>query len=206
MFHLQWVSLKLTKFFTQHNRHVPLVPAPDPNEIVECIQEQRQWEPNLTPAFTDRYNLRAFLQLHSRQGQLAGSVRTAMTTATTATPSGAASVMSGITAPTAAVTIATGGGNTTGVRVDNTHFNSTLFGTYKTSSIKSKTLRQKIERNELPPLPASKLNQSKPMCLAWHTKAQCNTNCPCILDHVAYTEGELAPLAAWCRDHGYCSE
>ena len=43
------------------------------------------------------------------------------------------------------------------------------------------------------------------MCLAWHTKGVCNENCPCAYDHVAYSEAEYAPMAAWCRDHGYAN-
>jgi len=39
---------------------------------------------------------------------------------------------------------------------------------------------------------------SKPMCLAWHTKGQCNANCPCASDHVQYSAPKLAPLATWC--------
>ncbi|KAL3823120.1 hypothetical protein ACHAXA_006450 [Cyclostephanos tholiformis] len=36
-----------------------------------------------------------------------------------------------------------------GSRVENTHFNEALFGTYRTSSVKSKALRLKVERGEL---------------------------------------------------------
>ena len=98
-----------------------------------------------------------------------------------------------------------GGRNGTGDRVENTHFNTTLFGTYKASTIKSKTLRDKIARNELPPLPPSKVNASKPVCLAWHTKGQCNSLCAHTADHVAYSAEEYAALATWCREHGYAS-
>lgn len=90
--------------------------------------------------------------------------------------------------------------------MENTHFNTALFGTYKTSSIKSREIRRKIERGDLPPLPPSKMSASKPVCLAWHTKGQCNTSCPCLHDHVAYTPEEYAPLVTWCREHGYRSE
>ncbi len=126
-----------------------------------------------------------------------------------------ASTVSGLTAPTALVPSAgpaplpaapaVARPGSTGVRVENTHFNSTLFGPYQTSTVKSKVLRQKIERGELPPLPPSKLDSSKPVCLAWHTKGQCNTLCPCTADHVAYSLTEYEPLATWCREHGYAA-
>lgn len=214
VFHLQWLSLKLTKYFTQHDHNFVVVTCPDPTAIVDSIQEQRQWEPNLTDVFASRYDVQAFIGVHSR-GRGAPSVVTASTVGLT---SSASSVVSGLTAtPSAAPSMsgqaagdrsAGGGGsrnNPTGDRVENTHFNTTLFGTYKASTIKSKVLRDKIARNELPPLPPSKVNASKPVCLAWHTKGQCNSLCPLTADHIAYSAEEYAALAIWCRDHGYAS-
>ncbi len=78
--------------------------------------------------------------------------------------------------------------------MENTLFNEALFGTYRTSSVKSKTLRLKVERGELPPLPPSKANTLKPICLACHTKGQCNTLCPHTTDHIAYSTDEYAPF------------
>lgn len=83
-------------------------------------------------------------------------------------------------------------------RTVNTSFNETLFGSYKISSIKCKALRDRIVQQTLGALPRSKVNPSDPMCLAWHSKGQCNTNCPCVADHVQYSAAELAPMAAWC--------
>ncbi len=115
--------------------------------------------------------------------------------------------MLSVTAPTIAPsTAAPNAAHTTGSRVDNTHFNEALFGTYKTSLIKTKAIRDKIIQGELPPLPASKGSAQKPMCLAWHNKGLCNTNCPCAPDHVDYTAAEYAALATWCREHRYCAE
>ena len=202
VFHLQWLSLRLTKYFTQHDRGLPTVTLPDPNELVDCIQSQTQWEPNLTPAFADRYNLRAFLGLHAATSP--ASVVPSLVSASTMT--GASSLSQGTTGSSAPAPITAPAPSTAGVRLENTHFNTALFGTYKTSSIKSRDIRRKVERGDLPPLPPSKMNASKPVCLAWHTKGQCNSNCPCLLDHVAYTPDEYAPLVAWCRDHGYRSE
>ena len=82
------------------------------------------------------------------------------------------------------------------MRLENTSFNEALFGMYKTSSIKSKSLRECL----LQPLPSSKVNNSQAMCLAWHTKAQCNSNCPCAYDHAHYNANanEYTDLATWC--------
>ena len=82
--------------------------------------------------------------------------------------------------------------------MENTSFNEALFCVYKTSSIKAKALRDKIAQRLLEPLPTSKVNISQPMCLAWHTQAQCNSNCPCAYDHAPYSATELAALASGC--------
>ncbi len=90
-------------------------------------------------------------------------------------------------------------------RVQNDGFNGDLFAAYKSSALKSKSIRDKIKAGTIPALPFSKRDPTKAMCLAWHTKGVCNANCPCLYDHVAYTPEEYAPLVVWCRDHGYAS-
>jgi hypothetical protein len=89
------------------------------------------------------------------------------------------------------------------LRVENLLFNEALFRMYKTSVLKAKIICDKIKAGAIPPLPVSKLDGTRPMCLAWHTKGVCNTICPCISDHVAYTADEYAPMATWCCNQGY---
>jgi hypothetical protein len=60
VYHLQQLSIKITKYFLQLDRNIGNPRCPDPHEIIDLIQEQRQWEPNLTKTFTAHYNLRAF--------------------------------------------------------------------------------------------------------------------------------------------------
>jgi hypothetical protein len=84
-----------------------------------------------------------------------------------------------------------------------TKFNDGLFDTYKKSSLKSKTIQDQIKAGNIPTLPCSKQNNTKPMCLAWHTKGICSINCPCLYDHAPYTPNEYALLFTWCHDHGY---
>ena len=204
VFHLQWLSLRLTKYFVQHDQNMPVVFAPDPNAIIDSILEQKQWEPNLTDVFMSRYNLQSFVTFHSRNS---ASVATAPTVglSTTSTVSGITTSTAQPTARSSATAARGAGSGGSGVRVDNTHFNDALFGNYKTSSIKSKELRKKIAQGDLPPLPPSRVDASKPTCLAWHTKGQCNELCPLSHDHIAYTADQYEPLATWCRDHGYSS-
>jgi hypothetical protein len=70
VYHLQWLSLKITKYFTQVDRNVGDLRCPDPHKIINFIQEQWQWEPNLTKTFTNRYNLQAFLGLYTHTPSL----------------------------------------------------------------------------------------------------------------------------------------
>ncbi len=67
----------------------------------------------------------------------------------------------------------------TNMQLDNTHFNNALFGAYKSTSVMSAALRKKVADGTLGPLPMSKIDSTMPMCLAWHTKGLCNSNCPC---------------------------
>jgi hypothetical protein len=115
--------------------------------------------------------------------------------------------VSGLTLPTsmggAAKAGATAAGKGVDSRAKNTNFNKTLFGTYKTSALKAKAIRDKIKAGTILPLPVSKLDGTKPMCLAWHTKGVCNTNCPCLSNHVVHSVDKYAPMIVWCRNHGY---
>ncbi len=65
VYQLQWLSFKLAHYFGQLNRNLGVVRAPDPHEIINHIQEQCQWEPNLMKTFVSHYNLWAFLGLHT---------------------------------------------------------------------------------------------------------------------------------------------
>ena len=83
----------------------------------------------------------------------------------------------------------------------NPHFLEATFGKYrKLTNVKARAIRRKITDGVLPALPLSKVDQ-QPLCLAWHTKGQCNVRCPRAADHVAYTLGELGNLVAWCASH-----
>jgi hypothetical protein len=60
VFHFQWLSLKLTQCFSQLDHNIDAVRMPNPHEIIDYIQKQCQWEPNLTNTFISRYNLHSF--------------------------------------------------------------------------------------------------------------------------------------------------
>jgi uncharacterized low-complexity protein len=146
--------LKLTRYFGQTDRNMADVRAPDPHEIIDHIQEQRQWEPNLTETFASRYNLRALLGVHSCTTASQGPIPILSAASSTA-----GSTMSGVTLPTTM----TGGPSSSAPtakkrassRVENTQFNEALFGSYKTSALKAKAIRDKVKAGTIPSLPVS---------------------------------------------------
>ena len=197
--HLKFTQLRFKSFITAINqgRHIPVL---DPYEIVDAIQNGVRWEPLITPAMSSRYHLDHFAQLHppggpdsSRSPHSPGPGRSPQPPPPTPAGSGGGLVVTPPAGPGGAIVP-----TPTDNRTVNTSFNETLFGSYKISSIKCKALRDRIVQQTLGALPRSKVNPSDPMCLAWHSKGQCNTNCPCVADHVQYSAAELAPMAAWC--------
>ncbi len=199
-YHLQWLSLHLTQYFKSLDRTEGPIPCPSPLDIVNKIQIQEEWEPNLSTTFWDWYGLCSFVHFHL------GSLKNDSTAAADMSPiSGGSSLGTGTRgAPP------TGGSDetkATNTRLDNTHFNSSLFGAYKSTSVKSTTLRKKkVADDTIGPLPMSKVDSTMQMCLAWHTKGLCNSNCPCACNHVFYSTTEYASMVKWCKEEGYKSE
>ena len=97
------------------------------------------------------------------------------------------------------------GSPTSAGRVNNIDFNAEIFKTYKERNVRSVGIRSKVKAQELDSLPLSKVDQA-PMCLAWHTKGQCNGACPRKVDHVSYSKSEYAGLVAWCKKNYPTSE
>ena len=197
--HLKFFMLRFQRFITAINqgRHIPTL---DPNEISDAVMSGIRWEPLLTPAFSARYNLDYFAQLHPPGGPLPTVPPPASRIPQHPAPAGGGGAIiptpagSGGPPPISPVINPSPIDN----RAVNTSFNVSLFGSYKTSGIKARALRDKIEQGTLVALPKSKVDIAQPMCLAWHTKGQCNARCPCAYDHVQYSATEYAPLATWC--------
>ena len=51
-------------------------------------------------------------------------------------------------------------------------------------------VRKMIQNGRLPALPDSKKGLGK-VCLGWHTKGMCNSDCGLKYDHIQYTQDEL---------------
>ena len=180
--HLKKIATDISEYWKEQGRSPNVVSLPDPYYITRAINREEMWEPLLSSYFIYKYNINKFcriytpIQQHNAQyAQIPGPIPP---TTASAAP----------TAPTQS----TGGG-----RVNNLNFNQTLFAQYRDRSVRSAVIRNRVASGVLPAIPNSKVNQD-PMCLAWHTKGQCNTNCPRKDDHVAYSDVEYQPLVDWC--------
>jgi hypothetical protein len=187
VYHLQWLSLRLTQYFKSLDRTEGPIPCPNPLDFVNKIQIQENWEPNMSATFWDRYGLRSFIHFHSGSHKDNGTAATNMLSISRGSSLGTGT-RGGPPTDDSDETKAT---NT---QLDNTHFNSSLFGAYKSTSVKSAALCKKVADGTIGPLPMSKVDSTMPMCLAWHTKGLCNSNCPCACNHVVYFTTEYAPM------------
>ena len=159
------------------------IPAPVFVTIFDDIDEERPWIPNMSAPFLSALGLSAF-HLSRTQHLVLPTVNTTAPTIPLTHPQNLP-----ITLPT-----------TSGERVNNVNFNSTIFLQFKDAPTSCRTIRNKIRSNELPPLPLSKVD-TKAMCIAWHVKSMCNNNCGRKVDHVSYSADEYAPLKDWCSEH-----
>jgi hypothetical protein len=78
VYHLQWLSLRLTQNFKSLDRTEGPVPCPDSLDIVNKVQIQKKWEPNLSSTFWDRYGIRFFVRFHSSSPKDDGTAATNM--------------------------------------------------------------------------------------------------------------------------------
>ena len=150
------------------------VPAPSFYQVFDDIENERPWAPLLSLPFLTSLGLQIF---HDSNRSMQAPKQESRDNRRGATLQD--------------------GGLVSGDRVGNSGFEEALFGKYRAMSVACKIMRQRISRQELPALPLSKVDK-QPMCLAWHTKGQCNLNCGRVTDHVSYTKKEYKPLETWC--------
>ena len=157
-------------FQNQSASPTPITP-PNLSQIFDDMLADNYWQPTLTAAFLSSVGLSA---------PTTGGRPTSVQDTAGQTP------------------VTTAGTNPD--RNNNLSFNTALFGTYKTSSVTCRSLRDKIRAGDLPALPNSKVDRQV-MCLAWHTKGMCNVNCSRKGDHVSYSAAEYAGLVSWCTQN-----
>jgi hypothetical protein len=172
---LKRTAIDLSYWFEQQ-AHTPAARMPPKFEQVfdDIKQELTTWEPQMSTSFLKQLKLDG-LQVPMPRGTPSGSPPVAPPAPTKVPPDDATA--------------------------SNTHFLEATFGQYRRlTNVKTRAIRRKITDGVLPPLPVSKVD-NQPMCLAWHTKGQCNARCPRAADHVAYTLAELGHLVTWCTAH-----
>ena len=180
--HLKSISTELSEYFKEQGRSPNEITLPDPCAISKAIEREQLWEPQLSHIFIVKYKIYEYCNF-------------APSAPTVTIPS---------TSFSADKTPSLGTTNTAG-RVNNIDFNAEIFKGYKDRNVRSASIRSKVKAQELDPLPMSKVDQG-PMCLAWHTKGQCNGACPRKDDHVSYSKNEYAALVAWCKKNYPASE
>ena len=90
-----------------------------------------------------------------------------------------------------------------GTRIDNPVFCSALFQRFKDMvSVTCRSIRWKIKMCAISePLPMSKGDATKSMCLARHAKGTCNSNCPLSHNYISYNPMEYVQFKTWCDQH-----
>ena len=53
----------------------------------------------------------------------------------------------------------------------------------------------------LPPVPSPRIDRGTDMCLSYHLRLGCNTQCQRSSDHHPQTSAETARLVTWCQAH-----
>ena len=217
--HLQHLSLRASAFWRDQATSQLPVRLPDPLDLITRISHSEPWVPTISSTLRINLKLDSLCRLSAPSAADDVSMMSGLTGATTGTSGQVA--LADILRQLAGSQSGGGGGGKNGGHggggaggtpppknsnsVTNQAFNETLFGEVKVRKIdnkpiRSRDIRTKITRGDIPDLPPSKIDKH-PMCLAWHTKGMCNPGCPRAVDHVPYSTSEYSPLVNWCSEH-----
>ena len=176
---------RLSTWFKSQSRNPAAVTVPDFSTLFELMELDEPWEPTLSPSL------------------LAATTRLIIT-GTSHTPGGLRQPQTApAPAPTGSSTPAPSAqpepdpvpSGRRNERVNNTSYKENIFGSYHSLAITCHAICDRAKDDK------SKVDPSKTMCLAFHSKGICNLNCHCVYDHVEYTESELEELSTWCAQH-----
>jgi len=176
---IHWVQVRVASWLWRQYEQPGLADLPDMGELFTRIEmNDPSWIP-LMPT-----HLLPSVQL---------GIRPSVSLAPTLSLASGATATSTLTPATVLNT-----GTPLGIRINNP-MHDMAFDQYRTrESAKAQAVRQKATKNNtaLPNRP-----DGRPICLAYHVKGMCNTNCAHSQDHVARTPAENQALLAWCRLH-----
>ena len=187
IYHCKFIANVMSEYWRLQGRQPNPVLLESPYCISAAVNSGRQWEPILDDSFLSFYKINEYCGVSSTLAQSREN----------GIPDASGGSGGGFSSPGG-----TGGGvaGSAGVRLNNVNFNESLFQTYKVHSVRCSEIRRKIAEGTKPALPTSKVDQA-PMCLAWHTKGQCNRGCPRAVDHAVYTTSEYQALKTWCSEN-----
>ena len=222
---VQYYGIRYTVYWEEMNHAVHRVVVPSSTELIQDIRLQKPWPPTLDETFCRNIKFpeccRVFNALCGVGQPSGGSAmeldvlnRTLTNLINEARQQnnqghGTGGRTGGAGGGSGGAGISCSGGNgdagtrTVGSTVTNNAFNSGLFDEFRRrrqggNLIKSSVIRDKIVREELPPLPNSKAISTLQMCLPWHVKGTCGSNCGHKADHIPYSVAEYHPLVTWC--------
>ena len=210
--HLQHMSLRCSKYFRDQATSDLDVETPSTTELIDEIELKRPWAPILSSTFQQATCLDTFCRIGGGSDGKHGTVDTMEDINMLETENARLrALLSQLSHRDAEGPMggdgsnggsAGGGGSGNKRLVDNEKFNEVLFGELKKRKVNGKfvptgVIKAKIKKGELPALPNSRVD-GQPMCLAWHTKGICNSDCPRAADHVTYNASQYQPMKAWC--------
>jgi len=187
-------SLVLSAWFRKRRLVAGQIAGPDLNQFFEDVEMDNNWE-QLVPQ-----SVLAQLGLQQQNLPRGDGVNTTLRVGGGAPNRGAPNggALGGGGGHGGGATTETG--RQTGTRINNVNFFASMFQRFRDlTAVTCKMLKERIRSGVTPLFPMSKGDATKPMCLAWHSRGECNTICACKHDHVQYTNSELAPFLTWCN-------
>ena len=176
VFHAQFMGLRFDQYWKKQKNSSSRIPLDDPKELISLIELSKAWEPVLPATLMSALKLNTL----GRVGQVKAPALDddVMTQATALSTRSALtglsiSVMTGQDIKTLLGSVVDDvSTKKSGEGTENLHFHHVLFGEIKAhtvgeETIRSRDVRDKIKRGDLPALPRSKA-EGNAMCLAWH--------------------------------------
>lgn len=205
---LEYFTIKLNRYWKdRYAGSITGAPEP-PSKLFEKLEDQESWVPMFKPAYLVRLGLTKF---NGAPGSswLENMLESGETAVRHAGSSGGGGGADLGTSPS-------GGGPSTRspaeeegrdkagstVKPKEGEYNSVLFDEYRKRKKNGREIAIssfKKQAMEKKPLPDS-LHGAKYMCLAWHVKGMCNSNCGQWKDHNPYSASQYADLVKWCEE------
>lgn len=172
---VRWVQLRLNMWFQDQARLPVQVSVPDLQELFQDYRLENPWYPRIPAAYVTRSAVPAPTIV-----PVPGRIPTTPPPASPAAAAGGG---------------AAGGGGGTSTMVRNESPNAALLPWKATPG----RLRDILRPAGQPAVTIPRNDAGLEMCVAWHVRHMCSSQCSRQRDHKAHSTGERARLLAWCR-------